>query len=504
VKKKRGVVYLGGAGPGDPELITVRGKRLLETCDTVVYDALVNDLLVVTLPDTVKRIFVGKRGGKPSASQDEINRILVSEARKGSSVVRLKGGDPLVFGRGSEEMEYLASHGVRYEVVCGITSAIAAPGFAAIPVTHRTVSRSFAVVTGHLRAGESVDALDIPVADTLVFLMAMENLPAIVERLIARGAGFTRRTPAALIRNGSLPDQQTLVGTLGTIVKLRDRCALTPPAIFIVGETVRFASQLKWRRRCPLDGCRVAVLRTTEQSAELYDTLAKRGATVVPCPILRIVPRVSALRRITPTFLEKFTMVIFTSPNGARLFMERLLGRGGGDARSLCGKRVVALGGGTAATLLGYGIRVDAVPEKFVAEKLCEILPGDLSGEKILIPRAATAREVLPQTLRERGAGVTVLPVYDTKKNSAAGQALCDGDYVLFTSSSTVEYFYEDPARSALRIIPCCIGDITAATLRKRFAAEIYVAENATMPSLVETLERAVRAENRRALGRRS
>ena len=490
MKKNSGVIFLIGAGPGDPDLITVKGKKLLERCDVVVYDALVNELLVAGLPRSIRRIFVGKRGGEPSCKQEEINRLLVREARKGRRVARLKGGDPLVFGRGSEEMEYLAAHGIRYEVVPGITSAIAAPTSAGIPVTHRSISRSFSVVTGHLQEGEDIDTLELPRADTLVLLMAMENLPALIEKIIASGR-FTRRTPAALVRNGTLPDQQTVTGTLGTIAGLKEKRRVRPPAVFIVGETVRFAKILSWWRTLPLAGVRVAVLRTSEQSAELIDGLTIRGATVIPCPIMRIEPRTKDLRKITAAFLGRFTMIIFTSPNGAMLFMEYLL-KNGADVRSLAGKRVFALGGGTAAVLRKYGIRADAFPEKFVAEGVLEMLPDDLSSESILIPRASIAREVLPDTLRARSARVTVLPVYDTVKTEGSHCVFHDGDYVLFTSSSTVEFFYDDPRRGGIDIRPVCIGDVTAATLKRFYRGEIVVAQNATISALISALETAV------------
>jgi len=493
MKKTEGIVHLIGAGPGDPDLITVRGKQLMETCDTVVYDALVNELLVARLPKDIRRIFVGKRGGRPSAKQHEINRIIVAEAKKGKRVARVKGGDSLVFGRGSEEMEYCVAHGVRYEVVPGITSSIAAPTCAGIPVTHRSVSRSFAVATGHLQAGESTDTLEIPRADTVVFLMAMENLPLIVEKLLEDGK-FTGRTPAALIRNGSRPDQVTVTGTLGNIVAKRDSSGITPPVAFVVGETVRFAKTLAWKKTPLLAGVRVAVLRTNEQSGELVEKLSVLGATVLPYPIITIVPRKNSFRKVTKKFLSQFTALIFTSPNGAGIFMEELLSRNL-DARTLAGKKIYAMGSGTAAVLRKYGIVVDALPEKYVAEGILGMLPDDLTGEKMLMPRAAVAREVLPETLEKRGAEVTVLPVYDTVRTDTSGYVFRDGDYVLFTSSSTVDFFYEDDTRKKLAIHPVCIGDITAKTLRKYRKGRAVVAENATVDALVKALVRAVLKE---------
>jgi uroporphyrinogen III methyltransferase / synthase len=488
---KNGIVCLIGAGPGDPDLITIKGKKLIEQADVVVYDALVNQLLISSLPASIGKIFVGKRGGKPSAKQDEINRILVREAKKGKRVARVKGGDPLVFGRGSEEMEYLAEKRIPFVVVPGITSSIAAPTCAGIPVTHRSISRSFAVVTGHLQAGEKIDALELPQADTIVFLMAMANLPALVEKLITAGT-FTKRTPAALVRNGSDPDQRVVSGTLGSIVSRKERSGITPPAAFVVGETVRFAKTLSWWKTPPLAGVRVAILRTNEQSKELVETLLEKGATVLPYPIIKIKPCVKELRRIRQRFLKPFTMLLLTSPNGAGLFMEHLL-KNGGDARLLAGKKVYALGSGTAAVLLKYGIRVDMLPEKFVAEGILGMLPGDLSGESILLPRASIAREVLPKTLEKRGAAVTVLPVYDTVKNEPQGISIEDGDYVLFTSSSTVDHFYSNQQRRERSVIPVCIGDITAKTLRKYYRRRVAIAENATIPELVATLEMAVK-----------
>jgi uroporphyrinogen III methyltransferase / synthase len=460
----------------------------------VVYDALVNEMLVAEISDRIKRIFVGKRGGAPSSLQSTINRLLVREARKGKTIARLKGGDPLLLGRGSEEMEYLREHGIPYEVIPGISSALAAPACAGIPVTHRSLSRSVAIVTGHLQAGEPVDRLTLPIADTIVFLMAMQNLDLLVEKLLSAGR-FTRRTPAAIVRNGTLPDQQVVSGTLGTIARLKKRYAITAPAAFIVGETARFAQTLKWFKKPLLAGSRVVVLRTPEQSGELTRALLEKGATVVPWPIIKIKPR--ALAGITAGFLRPFTTVIFTSPNGARLFMDALLQRGL-DARQLAGKKVYALGSGTARALRAYCILVDGVPKTYIAEGVLQLLPRRLDGENVLIPRAAKARELLPDTLRARGAAVTVLPVYDTVKNRMSRCPVEDGDIVLFTSSSTAEFFFGIPEADRKSIVPCCMGEITAATVRRFFGGRIFVARNATIPALVKAVTSAATSRSRR------
>lgn len=484
-----GCVYLIGAGPGDPDLISVKGKRLLEQCDVVIYDALVNNLLTATLPDRIQKIFVGKRGGKPSAKQDEINRLIVSHAREGKVVVRLKGGDPLLLGRGSEEMEYLRDQGIPYQIIPGISSALAAPAWAGIPVTHRSLSRSVAIVTGHLMAGESIENLQLPEADTIVFLMAMQNIDLIITKLLSKGK-FTRETPAAIIRNGTLPDQQVITGTLDNISALKLKHQITAPAAFVVGETASFASSLNWYKTPPLAGKRVVILRTPEQSDELIRTLYQSGATVIPWPVLVIDPQ--PLDMVNSEYLKQFTMVIFTSPNGVRIFLNSML-KNGIDMRQFHGKKIFATGAGTAKVLSGFGLIPDGVPEKYVAEGITGILPENLNEEKILIPRASQAREILPLTLKERGASVTVLPVYKTLQRTSLDCPVRDGDYVLFTSSSTVEFFFNHPECKGLSVIPCCIGDITAHTVQKYHQGEIFVADNATVASLVKTVQNALK-----------
>lgn len=492
---KQGIVYLVGAGPGDPGLISVKGKELLHACDVIIYDALVNETLIASLPDTIRKIFAGKRGNKPSASQSDINKMLLREASKGKSVVRLKGGDPLLFGRGSEEMEYLREHGIDFEVVPGVSSAIAAPAWAGIPVTHRSVSRSVAIVTGHLQAGESIDNLTLPDADTIVFLMAMQNLPVLVERLLA-GGRFTKRTPAAIVQNGTLPHQRVVSGTLGTIAALKERAAVEAPAVFIAGETAKFAKSLSWYSALPLAGARVVVLRTPEQSDELLKALYEAGATAVPWPIIKIKPRAHTLASLKKSFLAKFTMVIFTSPNGVKLFMDALFDKGI-DSRHLAGKKIYTIGGGTAAVLKKYGIIPDSVPKKYVAEELLSIIPEHLQDEQILVPRASVARTVLIDTLKERGAEITEFQVYDTVATNPEFCPVREGDYVLFTSSSTVEHYFGNPLCRDTAIIPCCIGDITASTVKKYFKGTIFTAENASIPAMIDTIKAAAKKMKR-------
>jgi uroporphyrinogen III methyltransferase/synthase len=459
---------------------------VLHRCDVVIYDALVNEALIAGLPERIRRVYAGKRGGKPSTGQDEINAMLVAEARNKNTVARLKGGDPLLLGRGSEEMEYLHAHAVPYEIVPGISSALAACAYAGISPTHRSLARSVAIVTGHLRAGESIESLQIPRADTLVFLMAMKNLATIVEQLLSYQR-FSVDTPAAIVRNATLPDQKIIRGSLGTIVSLKHSHGVGPPAIFITGETVKFADTLQWFSPPSLAGARTVLLRTPAQSVELVQALAERGATVVPWPVIRIQPRELAV--LDHDYLAPFTMLIFTSPNGVRIFMDALLARGM-DARSLHGKHIYTLGAGTARILKEYGVIADGVPGKYVAEGLLDLLPGCLHQHKVLIPRAAYARSILPDTLRQRGAEVTVLPVYDTKKRVLHECPVRDNDFVLFTSSSTATFFFEHPHMRA-HIVPVCMGEVTAATVRGYHSGPVYVARNATIDALLDALEEA-------------
>jgi uroporphyrinogen III methyltransferase/synthase len=491
-----GVVYLVGAGPGDPGLISVKGKELLYSCDVVIYDALVNEILVATLPASIKRIFAGKRGNQPSTPQSTINKMLAREAQKGKNVVRLKGGDPLLFGRGSEEMEFLREHSIDFQVIPGISSAIAAPAWAGIPVTHRSVSRSVAIVTGHLQAGEAIENLTIPVADTIVFLMAMQNLSTLIQRILSQGK-FTKKTPASIVQNGTLPHQKVVTGSLGTIEKLKEKYTIEAPAAFIVGETAQFAKTLSWYQTPVLAGKRVVVLRTPEQSDELLKSLYDAGAIVKPWPIIHIKPRVRVLKSLTAVLLSKFSMVVFTSPNGVSLFMDALM-ENGIDSRHFSGKKVYTLGGGTAAVLKKYGIIPDGVPKKFVAEELLKILPESMVGEQVLVPRASVARNILIETLAHRGAVVTELPVYDTVRTESDYCPVEDGDYVLFTSSSTAEHYFTNDLSKNKKIIPCCIGDITAATVKKYFNGTLYTAQNASVPALIDVLKTAAAVKTRK------
>ena len=431
-------MYLVGAGPGDPGLMTRRSLELIASADVVLYDRLIPPgALDGAGPDAELR-YVGKQPGKPAVPQDEINALLVELGQAGRRVVRLKGGDPFVFGRGGEEAEALAEAGVRFEVVPGVTAGVAAPAYAGIPVTHRDAASAVAFVTGHEDPSKDGSALDWEALarfpGTLVFYMGIKNLPLIAERLM--GAGRDAAQAVAVVARGTLAGQRAVTGTLADITGQVASAGIRPPAITVVGPVAELRSTLAWLERRPLYGEVVAVTRARSQASDLAGRLRELGAEVVETPAIRIEPLPVEL----PASAD---LVCFTSPNGVRLYFKALAG----DARSLAGTRVAAIGPGTAAVLREQGIEADIVPERFVAEGLLEALADEaLEGKRVLVARAADARDVLPDGLRERGAEVDVIALYRTVAEplgEAQTEALKRATYVTFTSSSTVRFLLE-------------------------------------------------------------
>ncbi len=478
-------VHLVGAGPGDPGLLTVRGRELLERADVVVYDRLAPRSLLELAPPDAERIDVGKAPGRTRLKQHEINALLVEHGRAGKTVVRLKGGDPFVFGRGGEEAEALIAAGVAFEVVPGVTSAIAAPAYAGIPVTHRGVSTHVTIVTGHEDPDKDRSGVDwgelAAVGGTLVILMGVGRLGDIARRLVE--GGRSPSTPVAAVRWGTLPEQRTVRGTLADIA---DR-GVKAPAALVVGHVA--ALDLGWFERRPLFGRTVVVTRAREQASSLRAELERLGARVVELPAIEISP----LHFDLPD-LDSYDWVVFTSANGVAGFFERGLGAAGLDARALAGARVAAIGPGTAAALERRGLRVDVVPERFVAESLLDAMPQAGDGARVLVPRAAVARDALLERLRDRGYDVEVLPVYETRTATPDPDALDlvrrgEVDAVTFTSSSTVTNFLDvvgdlpDP-----RPVVVAIGPVTAETARERGLGADAVAQRHTIDGLVETL----------------
>ncbi|MCI6159399.1 MAG: uroporphyrinogen-III C-methyltransferase [Selenomonadaceae bacterium] len=509
-QKRPGMVYLVGAGPGDPGLLTVKAKRCLQKADVVVYDYLASPRILRWAKDTAERVYVGKRASHHTMRQADISALLVELAKQGKTVVRLKGGDPFVFGRGGEEGVALREAGVSFEIVPGVTSAIAVPAYAGIPVTHRGVAVSFAVVTGHEDPTKPESGLHwkqlATGVDTLVFLMGVTNLPKITAKLMENGRPAD--TPAAVIRWGTRPEQRTLVTTVGTAAEDVARAGLQPPAIFLVGEVVRLREKLQWFDRLaqrPLYGRRVLVTRSRAQASKLTAMLEQLGAEVVELPSIAIGEPDDHYASLDEAIahLEDYAWVLFTSVNGVAHFFSRLE-RAGKDARALGYARVGAIGPATAEALKAHGIRADALPESYRAEGMLEALQGKLPPRaKILLPRAQEARSILPDKLREHGMQVDVVSAYATTAAPIDAKelatTLADGqiDFVTFTSSSTVRHFVTALGNITPleKVKTACIGPITADTLRKLAKEPDIVARTYTIPGLVEALAAYVQAE---------
>ncbi|CUS34696.1 uroporphyrinogen-III C-methyltransferase [Candidatus Nitrospira nitrificans] len=503
VRRNKGKVYLVGAGPGDPGLLTLRGKECLEQADVVLYDYLANPTLLAHARDHAARVYVGRRGKGTYPEQEAINRLLIEQASAGNVVVRLKGGDPFVFGRGGEEAEALASAGIKFEIIPGVTAAVAAPAYAGIPVTHRTMASTLTIVTGHEDPEKPSTTLDwsrlASSQGTVVFLMGMKNLSTIAATLMAEGRAGS--TPVAIIRWGTRVSQRTIIGTLADIVEKAESAHMEPPAVIVVGEVVRLRSKLNWFEQRPLFGKRVLMTRAKEQAGELAARLAGYGADPVEAPTIKIVPPPDwapvdrALSEI-----RTYEWIIFTSVNGVSRFMTRLFARGF-DARCLAGRQLCCIGPRTAQELEKFGVRADLVPEEYQAEGVLVALNRqELQGTRILIPRAETARELLPDELRAAGAHVDVIPVYRTltPDEDVGGwrQELMDHriHVVTFTSSSTVRNFVtmlggaEAMKPLVQSVAIACIGPITAKTAEEYGLAVSIMPDENTIPALVDAI----------------
>jgi uroporphyrinogen III methyltransferase / synthase len=489
-----GTVYLVGAGPGDPGLMTRRALELIAAADAILYDRLIPPGALDGARPGADLRYVGKQPGGHSMGQDEINALLVELGRDREVVVRLKGGDPFVFGRGGEEAQALAEAGIAFEVVPGVTAGVAAPAYAGIPVTHRDDASAVAFVTGHEDPSKPESALDWPALaafpGTLVLYMGVRNLAPIAERLVAGGRPPSE--PVAVVERGTLPGQRTVTGTLADIAERVAEAGLEAPAITLVGPVARLRERLEWLERRPLFGRSVVVTRARAQASGLSARLAALGAHVVEAPAIRVEPRPAAAVDPVVERIRDYSLVCLTSPNGVALLLEALA-RCGADARALAGITVAAIGPGTAAELRRGGIRADVVPPRSVAESLVEALADvPVEGRRVLVARAAEARDVLPSALEERGAEVDVLPLYDTVAESldpAQLEAAASADYVTFTSSSTVRFFLESADGSlpaGARVVS--IGPVTTATAREH-GLEVHVeAERHDVDGLVDAL----------------
>lgn len=477
---RNGKVYLVGAGPGEPGLMTIKGLEAIKEADCVIYDFLANSRLLEHAKPGTETIYVGKKGSLKTISQDEINRLIIKKAKSGKTVVRLKGGDPFIFGRGAEEAEELVAEGVPFEVIPGVTSAIAAPAYAGIPLTHRDLSSSVTFVTGQenpLKEGTSINWKGLPSGKgTLVFLMGWKNLPLITKKLI--GNGWAPSTPVALIRWGTLTKQKSVVGTLDNIVAIGEGAGIKPPTVTVVGDVVKLRERLNWFETKPLFGKRVLVTRALEQSGDFTGVLERYGAEPVTFPTIKTRPMAGssgldkAIKR-----LSSYDWAIFTSVNGVKYFFERLKALGL-DLRELKGVKICAIGPMTGKAVEAHGIRVDLTPKEYRAESLIEALgKRGIKGKRFILPRALKAREVLPVDIKRLGGKIDVVPAYKTvRPTKEAGELrrmLLEGgvDCITFTSSSTVTNFAAMFRKAELpglvrSVRIACIGPITAETAK--------------------------------------
>ena len=497
-----GKVFLVGAGPGDPGLMTVKGLEVLKEADAVIYDFLANARLLENARPGAKTIYVGKKGAEKTMEQGEINRLIISLAQKGKTVVRLKGGDPFIFGRGGEEAEELVAASIPFEIVPGVTSATAAPAYAGIPLTHRDLASSVTFITGQEnplkeRSNIAWDRLSVG-RGTLVFLMGWKNLSLITSKLL--GNGWASSTPVALVRWGTMTKQKCLSGTLGTIVALAGEQEMRPPVIIVVGDVVSLREKLNWFETKPLFGKRILVTRALEQAGDFSKLLERNGAEPITFPTIKTVappdwkPLDKAIKR-----LSSYDWAIFTSVNGVKYFFERLY-KLDKDLRELKGVKICAIGPMTEKAIKKLGIKVDLTPKEYRAEAILDALgKRRIKGKKFLLARAMQAREIIPQEIKRLGGKIDVVPSYKTiRPTKEAGELkrlLTEGgvDVITFTSSSTVTNFASMFKKTELAgflkgVCIACIGPITADTAKEYGIQVDIMPKDYTIPALTDAM----------------
>lgn len=505
MKEKKGKVYLIGAGPGDYRLLTLKACDCLKIADTVVYDHLADSRILEFAPKGAEFIYVGKEASHHTMTQDKICELLADLAEQGKTVVRLKGGDPFVFGRGGEEALVLQARGMDFEIVPGVTSAIAVPAYAGIPVTHRGIAASFAVVTGHedpTKENSDINWQQLATAtDTVVFLMGVANLPKITAKLMENGRAGA--TPVAIIRWGTKAQQQVWTSTVAEAADMAVREQIKPPCIFLVGNVVKLRQQLSWfdnKAMKPLFGKKILVTRARAQASQLTAGLEALGASCVEAPAILVQPprdNFAALDKAIEE-IKKYNWLIFTSANGVNYFFSRLE-QAGLDSRALFGKQICAIGSGTALALAKFGIKADFVPGEYRAEGIWACIKDHVQpGDKVLLPRAAEARNLLPDELQKAGIETVVVPAYETVIGEADGEALQKAlaqgniDAVTFTSSSTVKNTVQllgDKAADLLNKTKiAAIGPITADTCKEQGLQVTAVAEKYTIEGLIDAV----------------
>ena len=487
-----GSVILVGAGPGDPGLLTQKGRQAIENAQVVVYDRLVSPAILSLIPRDAEKINVGKESSNHLVPQEEINRILLRKAQEDKRVVRLKGGDPFLFGRGGEELELLEAAGIPFQVVPGVTSALSVPAYAGIPVTHRDFCSSVHIITGHARAGAELH-IDFEAlrrtGGTLVFLMSVSSLPRICRGLL--DAGMAPDMPAAVVERGTLPRQRKLVSTLEKLPSEAEKAGVKSPAIIVVGKVCALSSRFDWFDGLPMKGKTVVVTRPEDRSGTLTQRLRELGAEVVDYPCIRTVAREEnpELEEAMEN-LSRYRCLVFTSPAGPEIFFRRLRAAGR-DARALSGLTLAAIGPKTAKAMERFGVTADLVPETYDSDHLAKALEA-VEGP-VLLCRASRGSTALPEMLERKGIPFADVPIYDTvytapdpqKVDALLGEKLL----VTFTSASTVRGFVESlPGRDLKNVIGCCIGRQTEAEAKK-YGLTTVVSQEATMESLMETIK---------------
>ncbi len=497
-----GKIFLIGAGPGDPGLITKKATQCINNADVVVYDYLASKTLLQYADDNSEIIYVGKKGGDHTLSQDGINNLLINKAKQGLIVARLKGGDPFIFGRGGEEAELIAKNNIPFEIIPGVTSAIAAPAYAGIPLTHREHASSVSIITGHEDPTKKDSSIEwesfAKSTSTLVFLMGVKNLPGIVKNLIKHGK--SPQTPVALVRWGTTSKQKTVTGILENIVENVNKASLQSPAIIIIGSVVTLKDKLEWFERLPLLGKKIVVTRARAQASGFIDLLREAGAECIEIPTIKINPSKNILPlKKSIDDIKAFDWVIFTSVNGVKFFFDTLFSMGK-DVRILGHLKFACIGPVTKQKLKEFGIVADVLPETYRAESVVKAFSDkEIKGKNILIPRAKEARAVLPEKLIEMGGFVKEVTAYETSLVEDDKETLLkllmnnDIDVVTFTSSSTVKNFATllppDKFQDLIADLTCaCIGPITEKTAQSLGFKTDIVAEDYTIEGLMKVI----------------
>jgi len=487
-----GTVYLVGAGPGDFKLITLKGFEIFQKADVVIYDYLINRDLLNFCKDTAELIYVGKKASQHELPQSDINKLLLQKAKSHDIVVRLKGGDPFIFGRGGEEALFLVEHGITVEIIPGVTSAISVPAYAGIPLTHRNYASTVAFITGQEGATKVKSTIQwkelVHGIDTLVFLMGMKNLSEIKNKLI--GAGKNPNTPVCVIQWGTLPKQKIVTGTLGIIDRLAIEKGIKAPAVIVIGKIVELRNKLMWFEKKPLFGTTIAVTRARHQSLKLGELLSEKGAQVIYIPTIEITP-IMPNKKLKQTIgsLHTYDGIIFTSVNSVSFFFNGLM-KYGKDSRTLNGIKIIPIGNATTMRLISRGIIPDILPKEFSSEGIIEVLKTmKIRNKKFLLPRAKEARDVIAEYITQKGGTCDVVPLYKTTIPKNPALLLEKPDIITFTSSSTVTNFIALYGSNILKeSIIASIGPITSETLKKNDIQVHIEAQRYDIPGIVEAI----------------